>query len=79
LFILQSPLVLAAVCAFFFLAAGSHESRLGGENHGPLWAILSALLSAVVLLALHGTWGWLVIAQAGLFVGIGFFLAWRDS
>ena len=76
---LQSPLLLAAIFAFLFWGAGIHESRFGGENHGPVWAILSALVSALMLLGLHSTWGWLLLAQVGLLVGIGFFRAWRES
>jgi hypothetical protein len=76
--ILSSPLVLAGVFVFLLWSAGPLESQLGGENHGPLWAICSALVSAIVLLMLHGTWGWLLIAQIALFAGIGFFRALRE-
>jgi len=76
---LRSPLLLALVFAALFWPAGQHEARFGGANHGPLWACASAIVSAIVLLGLHGTWGWLLLAQIALLIGIGFFRAWRDS
>ena len=75
---LGSEWVLALVCVITFYGAGAHEGRFGGNNHGMLWAVLSILLSALVVAIFNGTWTYLLIAQAGLFVGIGVFRAWRD-
>ena len=71
--------VLALVCVITFYGAGEHEGRFGGHNHGTLWAVLSILVSAVVVLAFKGTWTYLLIAQAGLFLGIGLVRSLRDS
>jgi hypothetical protein len=77
--LLQSPYLLAAVCAFFFWGADAHEARSGGENHGALWAVLSILASTLMILGFHAaTMGWLLLAQGGLFLGIGLFRAWRE-
>lgn len=69
--ILDSPLLLAAACALFYLAAGRQEGSHSGADPGPLWAILSATLSALVLVAFHAGWGWLLAVQVGLFFAIG--------
>ena len=76
--ILQAPVILAFACVLFFYGAGKHESRNGGSNIGFLWAALSAALSALVIVVLDGTWGWLVLAQVGLFLAIGVVRAVRD-
>jgi hypothetical protein len=76
--LLASPLVLAIASALVFLAAGSQDARLGSADHGVLWAVLSAALSAVIL-SLRGSWGIVLLAQIALFFGIGAFRAWRDS
>jgi hypothetical protein len=70
--------VLALACAIVFFGAGRHEGRFGGHDHAALWAGLSIALSAVVVLVLHATWGWLLGAQVALFMGIGVFRAWRE-
>jgi hypothetical protein len=77
--LLQSPLVLALVCALTFYGAGAHEARSGGDNHGLLWAALSALTSTLVLMAFDDSWAALLIAQLALFVGIGVFRAMRET
>lgn len=73
-----SPILLALICVVTFYAAGDYEARLSGTNNGPLWAILSALVSALVLISLNGSWSWLLVAQVALFIGIGVFRAWRS-
>ena len=70
--------VLALVCVLVFFGAGRQEARFGGHDHAALWAGLSIALSAVVVLVLHGTWGWLLFAQVMLFIAIGAFRAWRE-
>lgn len=69
--------VLAMVCVLVFFGAGRHEGRFGGEDHAALWAALSIGVSAVVMLLLHGSWGWLLASQLALFIGIGIVRAWR--
>jgi hypothetical protein len=70
--------VLALVCVVTFYGAGAHEGRFGGHNHGTLWAALSILVSALVVLVCKGTWTYLLLAQAGLLVGIAVFRVLRD-
>ena len=71
--------VLALVCVLTFYGAGAHERRFGGHDHGVLWAALSIAVSAVVVLLFGGTWLYLLLAQVGLFIGIGVVRALRDA
>ena len=75
---LGSEWVLAIVCVITFYGAGAHEGRFGGHNHGLLWAVLSILVSAVVMFLLKGSWTFLLVAQVGLFLGIAVFRTLRD-
>jgi len=61
-------LTIAGVIAFF--NAGEWEARNGSANHAVLWAMLSLLISVVVLFV--AGWDWLpwLFAQVALFVGI---------
>ena len=76
---LGSPVLLALVCAMTFLAAGAHEARQSGSNPGPLWALASMLVSALMLWALGLGWGALLVAQVGLFFAIGLVRALREG
>ena len=73
-----NELVLALVCVSMFYGAGQLDSRGEAHDYSFLWALLSALLSALVLIALKGSWGVLLLSQVGLFVGIGVFRFLRD-
>jgi hypothetical protein len=73
-----NELVLALVCVLTFYGAGGLEARDGSRDHGVLWALLSALISAAVLIALKGSWGQLLLAQVSLFLGIGAFRMLRN-
>jgi uncharacterized membrane protein YoaK (UPF0700 family) len=75
--IMGTPILLAFICIVTFYAAGEHEARLNGSNYGMLWAILSALISAFVLIVLDGSWSWLLASQVALFIGIGIVRATR--
>ena len=70
--------VLALVCAVTFFRAGRFEAAGEAHDYGALWALMSALLSALVLLPLKGSWVALAVAQIGLFFGIGVYRAIRD-
>ena len=76
---MDAPILLAFVCIVTFYAAGNHEAQLSGNNYGALWAILSALVSALMLIALHASWTWLLISQVALFIGIGAVRALRSK
>lgn len=76
--LLDSPLLLAAICALFYFGAGARDAGQNGHNLGVLWAGLSVLVSAITLIALHGSWGWLLAAQIALFFGIGVVRASRS-
>ena len=76
---LSVELLLAVACAITFFRAGAFESVGAARDHGFFWALLSVGLSALVLLALHGSWVALLLAQIGLFVGIGVYRALRDT
>ena len=73
-----SELVLALVCALTFLGIGQLESRGEAHDYSFLWALMSALLSALILIAFKGSWTALLLSQIGLFVGIGVFRFIRD-
>lgn len=70
--------VLALVCAVTFFRAGRFESAGEARDYGALWALMSALLSALVVLGLKGSWVALAAAQIGLFLAIGVYRAIRD-
>lgn len=70
--------VLAVVCAVTFFRAGRFEAAGEAYDYSFVWALMSALLSALVLLALKGSWIVLLVFQVGLFVGIGVYRALRD-
>ncbi|HEX3844489.1 MAG TPA: hypothetical protein VHV80_09020 [Steroidobacteraceae bacterium] len=76
---LQPSWVLAFVCAYVLYGAGQFEARDGARNNRMLWAGLSIALSAGVIQVFRGSWLSVLLAQAGLFVGIGIFRALRES
>ncbi len=76
--ILGSPIALALVCLFTYYALGAYEARFEGDNHGILWAGLSAFVSLLVLSVFKAGWSWLVLAQIGLYLGIAVFRAARE-
>ena len=73
-----NELVLALVCVITFYGAGQLDSRGEAHDYSILWALLSVLLSALVLIALKGSWAVLLLSQVGLFIGIGIFRFLRD-
>lgn len=75
---LSIELLLALACAITFFRAGSFESVGAARDYSFPWALMSALISALVLLWLEGSWVFLLIAQIGLFLGIGIYRAIRD-
>lgn len=76
---LQPSWIVAFVCAYVFYGAGQFEARAGARNNRMVWAGLSIALSALVIQVFHGSWLLILLAQAGLFVGIGIFRALRES
>jgi len=70
--------VLALVCAVTFFRAGRLESVGAARDYSYQWALMSALLSALVLVAFKAPWVVLLLCQAGLFFGIGVYRALRD-
>jgi hypothetical protein len=76
---LSEPILLAIICVVTFYVAGDHEARLSGRNYGFLWAVSSALVSALVLVVLKGSWSWLLVSQVALFIGIGAVRAMLDK
>ena len=75
---LSLEVVLALVCAVTFFRAGRFESTDQAHDFSALWALMSALVSALVLLGLDGSWVALAAAQVGLFFAIGIYRAVRD-
>ncbi len=73
-----NELVLALVSALTFFGAGRLDSRGEAHDFSFLWALMSALLSALILIAFKGSWAVLLLSQIGLFVGIGVFRFIRD-
>jgi hypothetical protein len=76
---LQPSWVLAFVCAYVFYGAGQFEARAGARNNRMLWAGLSIALSSLIIQVFRGSWVSVLLAQAGLFVGIGIFRVLRES
>jgi hypothetical protein len=76
---LQSNWIIAFVCTVTYYNAGKFEARSGARDHGVLWAGLSIAISALVIQIFGGSWLFVLVAQAGLFVGIGVFRALRNS
>lgn len=81
---LQPNWIIAFVCAYIFFAGGrlearggSLETRSSSRDNGILWAGLSIAISALVI-RIGGGWVYVLLAQAGLFVGIGIYRAWRE-
>ena len=70
--------VLALVCAVTFFRAGRLESVGEAYDYSFLWALTSALLSALVLFVFKAPWIVLLLCQIGLFLGIGVYRALRD-
>lgn len=70
--------VLAIVCAVTFFRAGRFESAGEAYDYSFLWALMSALLSALVLLGFKASWIVLLVFQIALFFGIGVYRALRD-
>ena len=70
--------MLALVCAVTFFRAGRMESVGEAYDYGFLWALMSAVVSALVLIGLKTSWLVLLLCQIGLFLGIGVYRALRD-
>ena len=71
---LQSNWIIAFVCAFVFYGAGKQDGTIpGGANYSILWAGLSIAVSAFAIHVIGGGWLLVLLAQIGLFVGIGAF------
>ena len=62
-------LTLAGMIVFY--NAGEWEAGDGSPNHGLLWAVLSLGVSVLALFVAGAGWMLWLLAQAGLFVGIG--------
>ena len=73
-----NEVVLALVCVITFYGAGQLDSRGEAQDYSIFWALLSALVSALVLVVLKGPWAVLLLSQVGLFIGIGIFRFLRD-
>lgn len=67
-------LVLALACAAFYYRAGEQE-----RGSGLVWGGLSLIVSAVVMLLLHGGVLAVFAAQSALLVGIALFRVWREK
>ena len=71
-------LIVAGVCASFYWKVAELE-----EGSSPLlWAILSAMVFALLWLVLGLGWGWVILGQVGVGVSIGIFrtvIALRDE
>ncbi len=65
--------VAALVCAAFFYKGGEQET-----GSGLWWGGLSLILSAVVIMLLHGGLWAVLGAQLALLVGITLFRVWRE-
>lgn len=57
--------ILIVVCTIFFYRAGEYE-----QTSGALWSAMSAGISGVVWLVLHGGFLAVLLGQVGLFLGI---------
>ena len=75
---LSIELMLALACAVTFFRAGRFESDGEAYDYIFLWALMSALLSALALVVFKAHWIVLLLCQIGLFLGIGVYRALRD-
>ena len=76
---LQANWIIAFVCAFVLYGAGKKDWTVqGSKSNSVLWAGLSIAVSALVIQVFGGGWVLVLLAQAALFAGIGFFRAFKD-
>ena len=68
MFEIQLALTVAGMVGYF--NAGQYEARDGSPNHRMLWAMLSLLISVLVLFVAGRGWLPWLLAQLGLLVGI---------
>lgn len=71
-------LIAAFVCMVAFFRAGRLDSTGEAHDYAFPWALMSVLVSALVLVGLKGSWFVLMLCQIGLFLGIGVYRALRD-
>ena len=75
---LQPNWIIAFVCAYTFYGAGRFEARDGARDNAILWAGLSIATSALVIQEFQGGWIYVLLAQVGLFIGIGIYRSLRE-
>lgn len=73
-----SDIAMCIIGMSLFFNAGKFEARSGAADHAILWAMLSLLVSMLVLW-LGGRWIAWFFAQAGLFAGIAVVRALLDG
>jgi hypothetical protein len=76
---LQPNWIIAFVCAVTYYNSGKFEARNGARGHGVLWTGLSIAISALLIQLFGVGWFLVLLAQAGLFVGIAIFRVLRES
>ena len=72
-------IAVALVFVSAFAKGGEMEARSGGRNHGLIWAALSLLVSALVVVVLGRGAVWLIAAQLVLFVAIAAVRVWLED
>jgi hypothetical protein len=75
---LQSSWILGFVFAFALFSSGKLEAQ-DGMRKGLLWAGLSIVISVLVIQFCGGGWLSELLAQVGLFIGIGAARTIRDT
>jgi hypothetical protein len=76
---LQANWIIAFVCAFVLYGAGQAEAREAGRYAGPVWALLSIAVSALLIQFLGAGWLLVLVGQGALFAGIAIFRAMRGK
>jgi hypothetical protein len=77
-FFYQPSWIIAMVCAITFFKAGRAEARDTARDNGLIWAGLSIAISALIIQILGDGWLSVLLAQLGLFVGVGVFQSLRE-
>lgn len=72
---LEASWILGLVSAYTYFMMGRYEAQNSSRaNHGPVWALLSILLTVAVIEGLAGGWQAVLVAQVLFFAAI---TGWR--
>lgn len=77
---MNPAVIIGVAAAFTFYAMGEYESRgRASRLRAPVWALVSAIITYLAIVGLDGGVITVLLAQLGLFIGIGVVRVLRDS